>query len=689
MVDINMYTVIVIYSICFILGLVFITTYFVLSEKEEINRYYLAFFLLSSIGSLLVYFRDDVGLFVSIILANLSLVIGNCLLVIGIRKSYQQKVLPAFFITVVSVFLLIFTYLTYINPNVILRVITYNVIVIVILFYGLVSLNYIRKAHKTNELMSLVLSIIVLAMTLRVIVIIFIGETQEQFLEFVVDPLLLVVVGLANMLVITGYFSIINDLKNRTIKESERSKSSLLSNLPGFAYRCLNDENWTMKFLSHGFTDIVGYDIESVIENKDISYNDIVSEEFRETIRIGWNRALSKNERFVSEYQITRLDGEVIWVWEQGIGIFDDKGECIAIEGFITDIDSRKNLEKSLEYLSYRDSLTGLYNRRFIEDQIERLEKSRHIPISVIMGDINGLKFINDSFGHNHGDELISIVAKILQESIREHELIARIGGDEFVILLEATTNSQAQKIVARILKKCKKNEYAKMGLSIALGYSTKTDKNESLHDVIKDAEDMMYRQKLYEKPSSRRKTVDAVLGTLFEKDRFSEVHSRNVSRYSKMLAQAAGLTQNEITQTETVGLLHDVGKIIIDARILKSNTLLTDEDYESIQKHCEIGYRILNSVPEFEEIAQIILCHHERPDGKGYPNKLKGHEIPYISKIISICDAYDAMVNQRIYKPSISKEEACEELRRFSGKQFDANLVEIFVKCIDNEMTK
>jgi putative nucleotidyltransferase with HDIG domain len=220
-----------------------------------------------------------------------------------------------------------------------------------------------------------------------------------------------------------------------------------------------------------------------------------------------------------------------------------------------------------------------------------------------------------------------------------------------------------------------------RFNLSVAIGYASKVSPTQSLNNIRIIAEDNMYQQKVYEKPSNRRKTVDAVLGTLFEKDTLSEQHSRNVANYSKKLAQAAGLNQSMINQTETAALLHDVGKIIIDTAILTSPNRLSLEEYNEIKKHPEIGYRILNNVPELQKIAEIILCHHERIDGKGYPRYLKGDKIPYISKIISICDAYDAMVNKRYYRSPIGKNEAFAELKRNAGTQFDSELVDIFIE--------
>ncbi len=685
MIDISMQTAILIYATSYVLGLVLTSyLYFRIEHQRKELVYFILFNLLCVLGSVLIIFREDVGTFLSIIVSNSILAIGYIFMVYGIKGLLRQKISMILPIILMSIFILLFLYFTYIDFDVVARIYVYNFTIMLISIYGILALN--KTDINGKQLMTFVLAFLILSITVRIINISINSEEGNQFLQFRIDSFFVVIVGMANVLVLSGVLSLINFQRNLELHESERSKTSLLSNLPGFAYRCLNDEYWTMKYLSKGFPEVTGYDIEDVLDNKVISFEDIIVEEYKDIVRESWQHVIRNKERYMSEYKINHKEYGMIWVLEQGVGIYDDDGHCVAIEGFISNINSRKNLEDNLEFLSYRDYLTGLYNRRFIEEQLLRLDKSRNLPISVIMGDINGLKFINDSFGHKHGDELIKTVADILRDSLRDHELISRLSGDEFLIILENTSKKAVKQVIERIQNKMKKEEYSKMGMSVSFGYSTKTNSEESLHALVKEAENEMYRQKLYHKPSARRKTVDAVLATLFEKDEESETHSRNVSKYSSKLAKAAGLSAASVKKTATAGLLHDVGKIIIDASILKSDSILTEDEFIEIRKHSEIGHRILYNVEELREVANYILSHHERPDGKGYPNKLKDDEIPFISKIISVCDAYDAMIHKRRYKDVLTKEEAFKELRANAGKQFDEELVDLFIDLMMNE---
>lgn len=685
MIELNMQAALLIYSMCYIIGFVYLLQYQLVNwNRMRIDSHFLISFLLSSTGALLIYYRNDLSIFFSVIIANSFLVIGNMLLITGIRRILDLRKHWIVMGIVYLVFILLFMQFSYISDKVLVRIIIYNLVVIGIISYGLYSVfNAKRNKVIESDLMSPILLLIIIVMVIRVLGLLIIGESSNDFLSYKSDSIGVVVVGIANLLAITGILSLINTRIRMALTESERSKTSLLSNLPGFAYRCNNDDFWTMKFLSSGFQIITGYSIDQVVNNKEISFETLIHPDYRDEVRNQWDAALKNRTRYIGEYKITNSLGNSIWVWEQGIGLYDENNNCYAIEGFISNINSRKNLEKNLEFLSYKDSLTGLYNRRFIEEELLRLDKSRNVPISIVMGDINGLKFINDSFGHSHGDELIKSVGELIRSSLRGYELIARLGGDEFLIILEDTSKKQAKLIVSRILENSHQSKYIKMGLSISFGYGTKEKVTGSIKKTLKEAEDMMYKQKIYEKPSSRRNTVDAVLKTLFEKDDISETHSRNVAFLSKNLAIAAGLSQNDIKKAETSALLHDVGKIIISDHILTSDTLLTDEEYLEIQKHSEIGFRILNSVPDFKDISNIILCHHERPDGKGYPNKLIAEDIPYISKIISICDAYDAMVGHRLYRTEVSQHKAFTELNRCKGTQFDTRLVDIFIEML------
>lgn len=350
------------------------------------------------------------------------------------------------------------------------------------------------------------------------------------------------------------------------------------------------------------------------------------------------------------------------------------------------DISERKQMEQKLEYLSYHDQITGLYNRKFFQEELNRLDVPRNFPLTIVMADVNGLKLINDSFGHAVGDELLKKVSEVMRRGCRADDIIARLGGDEFVILLPKTDICETEKIVKRIKDIALKEKVGSVGIDISFGYETKKNGEENTQEILKKAEDNMYKRKLFESPSMRGKTINTIISTLHEKNKREEQHSHRVSALCKSMGKALGLPESEIKELKTVGLLHDIGKIAIEENILNKKGKLTDDEWEQIKRHPEIGYRILSTVNHMSEMAQYVLAHHEKWDGSGYPKCLKGQEIPLQSRIITIADAYDAMTSERSYRSALPKKVAIEELQKNACIQFDPELVKVFIeKVVDN----
>jgi diguanylate cyclase (GGDEF)-like protein len=356
------------------------------------------------------------------------------------------------------------------------------------------------------------------------------------------------------------------------------------------------------------------------------------------------------------------------------------KNEIIAIS---RDVTLKYISERELEFLSYHDQLTGLYNRRFFEEELKKLDNKENFPLTIFMADVNGLKLINDSFGHAIGDELLKRIASVMLKGCGDNGKVSRIGGDEFVILLPKTDASKADEILKSISTLASTEQVSSINLSISVGFETKYNDEEDIFGVLKKAEDFMYKKKLFESPSMRGKTIGAIINTLYEKNKREEQHSHRVSEYCSYLGKAMKLPDGEIQELKTAGLLHDIGKIAIDENILNKPGKLSEKEWEELKRHPEISYRILSSVNDMSEIADYVLSHHERWDGNGYPKGLKGKEIPMKSRIIGVVDAYDAMTSERSYRSALSKEVAMEELIKNSGTQFDAEIVKIFIEKV------
>jgi len=344
----------------------------------------------------------------------------------------------------------------------------------------------------------------------------------------------------------------------------------------------------------------------------------------------------------------------------------------------------KRNTE--ISYLSYHDYLTELYNRRFCEEEIKRLNTYRNLPFSIIVGDLNGLKLINDTFGHDEGDKLLKIAAATIQSACRIDDIVARWGGDEFIVLLPKTNKEETEELVNRIRHLYSEEQVNGIQLSISFGWDTKQTMNEEITKVFKNAEDDMYRNKTCENESVRSHMINTILNTLHEKNPREELHSKRVSELCQAIGQAIGLSELEIRMLKVGGLLHDIGKIAIEEGILNKRETLTEQEWNEIRRHPEIGYRILSSSYELQELAEYILAHHEKWDGTGYPKGLKGAVIPRMARIITLADSYDAMTNERPYRKVLSEDVVVHEICKNAGIQFDPEIAKVFIEKVLNK---
>ncbi len=597
-----------------------------------------------------------------------------------------------------------------------------------------------------------------------------------------------------------------------SLKESERSKAVLVSNLPGLAYRCSYDREWTMQFVSDGCLKLTGYSKDQLLHNRAISYNDIIAPEYRERLWKQWGRVLQKKRSLKTEYEIITASGVHKWVMELGEGVFNEHGQVIALEGIVLDISDRKKAErqiksilkrsqsminnhqavmlliepgsgnileankaatdfygyakdellqmtiqdintmdpenvrslrlrvlekgqryytiphrlksgeirlvdiysnpivydnqtvlfsiifdvtdrekiaKQIEFMAYHDYLTSLYNRRFFEEEFGRRIRKEEFPIGVFLGDVDGFKVYNDTYGHAEGDAILRNIADDLKAFVGDKGIVARIGGDEFAIL----TSGMEKTEIRRYLDKLNQNFIATMNDSsiiehptISWGYGYQRKQEDTLDIIIAEAEAFMYNRKFYSYQSSRSKTVDAIMETLFAKSEREKKHSERVGMLAAAIARAMHLSNAEIDKIRVAGFLHDIGKIGIDEAVLNKAGTLDMKEWEMIKLHPAKGAGILEKTLEYRDISKIVLSHHERFDGQGYPGKLQAEDIPLGARIIAVADTYDAITNERTYRTPLNKSAAVEEIKNSAGTQLDPEIVSIFIQMIFDE---
>lgn len=473
-------------------------------------------------------------------------------------------------------------------------------------------------------------------------------------------------------------------------QESERSKSVFFSHIPGMAYRCKDNHNYTMEFVSEGCYDLTGYQPEDLIGDREISYYEIISPEFREPVRAEWKKVLMEGKDYRDEYEIITKSGERKWVLELAQGIYDNEGKVEALEGIVLDISEQKKLDHQITYLKERDFLTGLYNRHYIEKEKKRLDKPEFLPLSILVCDIDGLRVINDAYGHNEGDYLIAKTAQLLKNHLRDEDRLGYIGGGEFMILLPKTDSQAANQVEMEIKNSMdsfnrvnKRNLY---NISLTIGNSTKEREDQAIQAVHLEAEENLRRRKILNQNSSHSAILSSIMATLYAKSQETEEHGQRLGEFCMMIGEYLGLSHSELDELRLLSQLHDIGKIGIEDQILNKPGSLTEEEWEIMKKHPEIGHRIAMTTPQLSHIAEYILNHHERWDGTGYPRGLKGKEIPLAARILAVSDAYDAMTQDRIYRKALSKEAALKEIEDNAGTQFDPVIARLFVDLIRNQ---
>ena len=347
------------------------------------------------------------------------------------------------------------------------------------------------------------------------------------------------------------------------------------------------------------------------------------------------------------------------------------------------DVSEKRAEQRKIEFLSYNDVLTGLYNRRYIEDAMIDLDTPENLPITIFSVDVNGLKLANDAFGHEFGDQLLKTFADILKGVCQPEDVIGRVGGDEFCILMKNTDEDEAASIKERILDEMSKLKLYPIVASLAIGFAVKHSPEDDIKTVMVLSDHRMYQDKIKSRKTMRTQTIQMALDHNNLSHTHEQSHSYNVSLYCEAIARAMGFDEKSVQEIKTAGLLHDIGKIMISSHILNKSGKLSKDEFNLVKRHPEVGYQLLRTVDEYAHLSEFVLYHHECWDGSGYPIGLKDEEIPLFSRIIAVADAFDAMTGERPYQRTKTQSEAIEELKRGMGTQFDPEIVKIFCPLV------
>jgi len=487
--------------------------------------------------------------------------------------------------------------------------------------------------------------------------------------------------GKGNIYGTLGMFWDITDRRNteEELKNSEERFKIMFESAPEAYY--LIDLKGTFINVNMTAEKMLGHKREELIGENPLKLKLITAPYIRKAVKLMADNAMGLQSTGPADIIVNRKDGKRIII-ELSIHPVKINNKLIILAA-ARDITDKKKAEENLKYLSFHDRMTHTYNRAYFEEELARINSGRQLPISIIIGDVNGLKLINDAFGHDQGDKLLINTAAILNKCCRKDDIVARYGGDEFAIILPKTSAVLCAKVLKRIRNAINKTKNHRIPLSISLGMATKEKKSRDINKVLRKAEDNMYTRKLIEAKSISSSIISSLTESLWQKDIETRKHADRLEYLALKMGEKLKLPENQLANLSLLATLHDIGKLTIPVKILKNKNKLTKKQWAVVKRHPEAGSRIAQASPMLLPIANLILSHHEWWDGSGYPRGISKRHIPLEARIISIIDAYDVMTTGRPYKKKMTKEKAIKELKDCSGTQFHPRFVDVFIDIL------
>lgn len=527
---------------------------------------------------------------------------------------------------------------------------------------------------------------------------------------------------------LAGHIGVVEDATEVTLREREsrRSESALRNreaqlrmladNLSeGFVFQVITGSNGSRHFthLSAGVTRMTGLDVSCLLRDSAPFYA-CIYEPDREGQNNAESVARARMQPYESEVRYRAMDGTLRW-WCLRATPRPMSAESVIWDGIVLDITRWKAVEAERERLmreaierADRDPLTDLYNHRTFHHflQIEGARSSaQSTPFSVAVMDMNNFKFFNETYGHLVGDDVLCLIADRLREVCRPGDVLARLGGDEYAVLLREASRTDVTEWRAALERAMDAVGYLPSGgstavpLSLSVGAATFPDDGTSPSEVLYLADKRAMLNKGGKADLSLERLrfnlreevegfamLEALVVAVDTKDRYTRRHSEDVMVYALWIAEELGLSAADISTLRVSALIHDVGKIGVPARVLLRPGPLPPDEAEAMRQHPVLGGLLVSMVPELRHTFDAVRHHHEAWDGRGYPDGLQGEEIPLSARILAVADAYSAMTTSRPYRKALPSSAAQDILAKGAGEQWDADCTRAFLSAVGRQ---
>lgn len=451
----------------------------------------------------------------------------------------------------------------------------------------------------------------------------------------------------------------------------------------------VTDEEQKIQMVNMAAVQMIGIDDKQLIGTTGDQFVTFVDYKTQEKLKSLISLAIESKKIVERQESYMTIGARKMLVEDSASPILDRQKNLTGIVYVFRNITDSMKRKQEIEFLSYHDQLTGLFNRRYFEEISTAILEEKNLPLSLIIGDLNALKLTNDAFGHLKGDQMITAFSDVLKSSFSPKAIVARIGGDEFAIILPNTSPEQADLLIMDIRLKLKGTSVGQVPVTAAFGHATVSEISDSFSNIFRLADEAMYNQKLLDHIVVKKTIVNRIALENNHRQKGKKDEIRQSVYLIGDFLKYLDMDETMIKKMRKAAFVYDIGYVTVPNSVIKNNMSLTEKDWEEVKAHPVSGYNILKNIDHYAENAEDVLTHHEWFNGSGYPRGLAGKNIPFGARILALVTDYVAMIHERPYREAMTMEEACQLLQEESGKRYDPEFVVLFLEFLKMKDTR